>query len=107
MKVRVGDTVEVMVGKDRGRKGKIERVFPAEASVVVEKVNRVKRHLRKTRQHPQGGITEVTRPVPVANVMVLCPHCSRRTRVSMKLVGDRKVRLCRRCGKALDEKKGQ
>ena len=105
MKLRVGDTVEVIAGKDRGKRGKIEHLFIKEGSIAVEKVNHWKKHLKPTKQHPQGGIVEISRPVPAANVMIVCSHCGKLTRVSMRLVGSTKVRVCKRCGKALDEEK--
>ena len=105
MKLRIGDTVQVLAGKDRGKRGKIERVFPQKGVVVVEKVGRAKKHLRPTRQFPQGGIIEVTRPLPAANVMVVCPHCGKLTRVAYMTMADKKLRVCKHCHKALDEEK--
>lgn len=107
MKLRLGDTVEVMVGKDRGRRGRIEQVFPRQNLISVEKVNRFKKHLKPTRRHPRGGIVEIMRPISAANVMVVCSHCERRVRIGMKLVGEKTIRVCKRCGKALDENKRQ
>jgi len=105
MKLRVGDLVEVMTGKDRGKRGKIEHLFLKESSVAVEKVNRFKKHLKPTRRYPQGGIVEVSRPLPASNVMVVCPHCSKLTRVGITIAGDKKMRTCKKCGKALEEGK--
>ena len=105
MRLRVGDTVQVMAGKDRGKRGKIEHVILREEAVVVEKVNRWKKHLKPTRRYPQGGIIEISRPIRAANVMVVCSHCGKLTRVGSRLVGDRKLRICKRCGKAIDEGK--
>jgi large subunit ribosomal protein L24 len=104
MKLKVGDTVTVIAGAQRGRQGKIERVLPHQQAVVVEKVGRVKKHLKPTRRYPRGGIVEVARPIPAANVMVVCPHCGRPTRVAIRITAEKKVRVCKRCGKSLDDK---
>ncbi len=105
MKLRVGDTVEVISGKDRGKRGKIEYLIPKENLVVVEKINRWKKHLKKTRQHPQGGIVEISRPIRSANAMIVCPHCGKLTRVKTQLSKDAKLRLCKKCHKTLDAEK--
>lgn len=107
MRLKVGDTVQVISGKDRGKRGKIERVFPQRQAVVVEKVGRAKKHIKPTRQFPQGGIIDVARPLPAAKVMIVCPHCGKLTRIFYKMVGDKKLRVCKRCHKALDEKESR
>lgn len=105
MKLKIGDTVQVISGQDRGKRGKIEHLFPAKEAVIVEKVHRIKKHLKASRQFPKGGIIDMVRPVPTANVMIVCPHCGKLTRVGNKKVGDKKLRVCRLCGKSLDEVK--
>jgi large subunit ribosomal protein L24 len=103
MKLKVGDMVEVMAGKDRGKKGKIERVFPRLGAVTVEKVNRMKKHLKTTRSSPRGGIVDIAHPIPISGVMLICPHCNQKTRVATKLVGAKKIRTCRKCQKAIEK----
>ncbi|MBT9258972.1 MAG: 50S ribosomal protein L24 [Clostridiales bacterium] len=104
MNVRQGDLVEVISGKDRGKRGKILRVIPKENRVVVEGVNIVKRHVKA--QPPkimQGGIQEGPAPLHRSNVMLVCPHCHRRTRIGAVILADgRKARKCVRCGEIID-----
>lgn len=101
--VRRGDTVYVLSGKDRGKRGKILRVFPVKGRVVVEGVNVVKRHQRPTRQVMQGGIVEKEAPIHISNVMLVCPRCNRPTRTGRRQLEDgRRVRTCKRCGEVVD-----
>lgn len=101
--VRRGDTVVVISGKDRGKKGKVQRVLPVKRRVVVEGVNIVKRHQKPTRQVMQGGIIEKEAPIHISNVMLVCPRCSRPTRVGRKVLEDgRRLRVCKRCGEVVD-----
>lgn len=101
--VRQGDTVLVLAGKDRGKKGKVLRVFPVDRRVMVEGVNIVKRHQRPTRQVMQGGIVEQEAPVHISNVMLVCPRCNTPTRVGKRrLENGRHVRACKHCGEVVD-----
>ena len=97
MKIRRGDMVEVLTGKDRGKKGEVMRAFPAEGKVLVDGVNVAKRHTRATRQMQQGGIIDKDMPIPVDNVAIICSTCGR-TRVGYRFDDQgRKVRICRKC----------
>lgn len=101
--VRRGDTVVVLTGKDRGKKGKVVRVLPEARRVVVEGVNIVRRHQRPTRQVMQGGIIEKEAPLHVSNVMLVCPRCGEPTRVGKRrLETGKHVRACKRCGEVID-----
>lgn len=101
--VRQGDTVLVLRGKDRGKKGKVLRVLPTDSRVVVEGVNVVKRHQRPTRQVMQGGIVEKEAPFDLSNVMLVCPRCGDPARIGRRLLEDgRRVRACKRCGEVVD-----
>lgn len=106
MRIRKGDTVEVITGDDRGVRGKVLRVIPKEECVVVSGVNIVKKHQRPVRAgrgQVQPGIIEFEAPIRLSNVMLVCPHCSARIRVGFGLgEGGRKVRMCRNCGRAID-----
>lgn len=103
MKVKQGDTVMVISGKNKGKKGKVLRAVPGERRVVVEGVNKVKRHQKPTQAAPQGGIMETEAPFDASNVMVVCNKCSSPVRVGKKQLesGDR-VRYCKKCGHVLD-----
>jgi len=100
--VKKGDTVEVISGKDRGVKGKVLVAMPKDRRVLVEGVNRIKKHTRITtnqRGAQSGGIITQEAAVHVSNVMVVCPSCDKRTRVGHRTDENGKnVRICRRCG---------
>jgi large subunit ribosomal protein L24 len=99
LKIKKGDRVEVLTGKDRGKKGEVMRALPAEGKVIVEGVNVVKKHQKPTRATMQGGIIDKDMPIPVANVAIVCPACGKRTRVGFKLDdAGGKVRVCKKCG---------
>ncbi len=106
IRIRKGDTVEVISGNDRGVRGKVLRVVPKKDRVVVSGVNIVKKHQRPVRAgrgQVQPGIIEFEAPIHLSNVMLVCPHCNARTRVGFELLEDgRKVRMCRKCGRAID-----
>jgi large subunit ribosomal protein L24 len=102
--VRKGDTVQVIAGKERGRRGKVLIVLPTRQRVIVEKVNMIKRHQRPTQKLRQGGIIEREGPLSWSNVMVVCGKCDRPTRVGVRVLAEgRKVRVCRRCGEMIDK----
>lgn len=106
MKINTGDTVRMLLGKDRGKQGKIARVIPSTGKVVVEKLNMVKKHLKPTQSAPHGGIQDVERAVLASTVILICPHCNKPTRVGHTLSGEGKyVRICRKCKEMLDVKK--
>ncbi len=102
--IKKDDFVTVIVGKDRGKQGKILQVFPKEGRLTVERINLVKRHTRPTRQMQQGGIIEREGKLHISNVMLMCSKCDRGVRVGHRLLEDtKKVRICRRCGEILDK----
>jgi large subunit ribosomal protein L24 len=95
-KVVKNDNVLVLSGNDRGRSGKVLKVFPAQNRIVVEGVNMIKKHSRPTQQMPQGGIVEKEAPIDLSNVKVICPKCNRPTRIGARILDDgSKVRYCK------------
>lgn len=102
-KLKKGDTVEVITGVEKGKRGSIIKVLPLKGRVVIEGVKLVKRHMRPSRKIPQGGIIEKPAPVDISDVMLVCPHCNKRTRPRMVNVRDSKARACRKCGELIDE----
>lgn len=101
--VRKGDTVVVVAGKERGKKGKVLRVIPEKGRVVVERINMIKKHQRPTQKVRQGGIIEREGSIHLSNVMLVDPGSDRPTRVGMKALSDgKKVRVARRSGEMLD-----
>ena len=102
MRIKKGDTVEVISGKDKGVKSVVMRSVPESRKVVVEKVAIVKKARRPTRENPSGGIMSIERPIHVSTVMLVCPKCNKPTRVSVKAEDGKKVRICKKCGKEID-----
>lgn len=104
MKIHKSDLVIVLAGKDRGKSGKIERVFPASGTVIVAGVHKVRKRVRKTATNPVGGTVETFAPIDASNVMLVCPSCGKRTRISYQTKGDKKVRVCKKCKSNVDAK---
>ena len=103
MKIKKGDRVKVLAGKDKDKEGVVLRAFPKRERVTVEKVNMVKKAMRPTRQNPQGGISTIEAPIHVSNVMLVCPECKQATRVGKRVNEEgKKVRVCKKCGKDID-----
>ena len=98
MNVKKGDTVQVITGKDKGQTGKVITVLPKEGKVVVEKVNMVFRHVKARKQGDESGIIQKEAPMYASKVMLFCPKCNRGVRSGRKVEGDKKVRVCKRCG---------
>ena len=106
MHVHREDTVVVLAGKDRGKKGRVIRLFTKSDKALVEKINMVKRHTRPNQQLPQGGIVEKESPVHVSNLQVICGKCGKATRIAHKtLAGGVRKRACKKCGEILDKEK--
>jgi large subunit ribosomal protein L24 len=102
--IKKDDFVKVIAGKDRGKQGKVIRVFPKEQRITVERISMIKRHTRPTQKMQQGGIIEREGKIHVSNVMLVCVKCERGVRIGHKYLEDRKkVRICRRCGEVLDK----
>ncbi|MCR4425421.1 MAG: 50S ribosomal protein L24 [Firmicutes bacterium] len=102
--VKKGDTVLVLSGKDKDRRGKVLRVLPRESRVLVENLNVAKRHTKPTKTAPQGGIVEKPMPIPLGKVMVVCGKCNKPTRVGKKaLESGEYIRVCKKCGAGLDK----
>jgi large subunit ribosomal protein L24 len=103
MKIRKNDTVLVITGKDKGKKGKVRFAYPKRERLLVEGINFIKRHSRAKGQVRQGGIIEREAPIHVSNVMLLCTKCSHPARVGLRFLADgKKVRICRSCGEVID-----
>ncbi len=106
VKIKKGDNVLVLSGRDRHKSGTVLKVIPSNNRLVVEKINMVKKHLKPTKSSPKGGLVETEMPLVISNVMIICPHCAKPTRIGRVLAGDKKyVRICRKCKQMLDIKK--
>jgi large subunit ribosomal protein L24 len=101
MKLRKGDEVEIIAGKDRGKRGKILRVFPADERILVDGVNMMKKHRKARGEGHKGERVEMPFPIHVSNAMLVCPETGKPTRVGYAVEGDTKVRVSRRTGKAI------
>jgi len=103
--VRKNDTVVVVGGKDRGKRGRVLRVVPDRNRVIVEGVNFIKRHTRPNpQQNVKGGVVEREASLHASNVQIVCPECGAPTRIGHEILGDgRKVRMCRKCDGAVDK----
>jgi large subunit ribosomal protein L24 len=103
MKIRKNDTVLVIAGKDRGKKGKVRFAYPKDNTLLVEGVNFIKRHSRASGQVRQAGIIEREEPIHVSNVMLLCSKCNHPARVDIRfLEGGERVRVCNVCHEVID-----
>ena len=101
-KIKKGDRVVLLTGKDKGRQGAVLKVFPKEQRVLVEGLNIVQRHIRPTQGDPQGGIKNKEAPVHVSNVAFVDPKTGEPTRVGFKIEGDKKVRVAKKSGEVID-----
>ncbi len=103
--VKKGDTVVVLSGKDKGKQGKIITAMPSKGQVVVEDVNKVKRHTKPSMKAPQGGILDKEMPLNACKVQLICPACNKATRIGHKVVDGKNVRVCKKCGEVVDQAK--
>jgi large subunit ribosomal protein L24 len=103
MRLRKGDEVMVIAGKDRGKRGRVQEVRPRDLTVIVAGVNIAKRHTKPNpSKNQKGGIVEQPMPLGLGKVMVICPHCGKPTRVAHRTADeDTKERVCKRCGEAI------
>ncbi len=99
-KIRKEDTVEVIAGKDKGKRGRVIKILRKKDRVIVEGVNMVKKAMKRRSQQDRGGIIEVEAGLHISNVMIVCKKCGP-VRIGYKIDGDKKVRVCRKCGEAL------
>ena len=101
MFIKKDDKVVVISGKDKGKEGKVLSVAPKTGKVIVEGVNVASKHVKPKKQGEQGGIIKMETPIYACKVQVVCPKCGKPTRVAHKLDGDKKVRVCKKCGAEL------
>ena len=101
MNIKKGDTVKILYGKERGRRGPVVAVDPTKERVIVEGLNLYKRHLKGDGRTRTSEIVTIEKPFPISKVMLVCPSCDKPTRVGIKQEGDKKVRVCKKCGKEI------
>lgn len=96
MKFKIGDTVKITMGKDKGREGKIEKIIPKKNTVIVPEVNLYKKHVKGS-QGQKGGMYDIPRPLNLAKIALICPNCKKQTRIGM----EKKLRICKKCKKQI------
>lgn len=107
LKFKVGDKVKVTAGKDKGREGVLEKVFPKTTRVLIPGINMYKKHVKGS-QGQKGGIYDIPRSLPFASIAVICSKCKKPTRVGFRFAGSEKVRVCKKCKKEIaSPKKGK
>ncbi|MFH0712769.1 MAG: 50S ribosomal protein L24 [Candidatus Jorgensenbacteria bacterium] len=97
MKIKKGDTVKILTGKDRGKNGKVIRVYPQIGKITIEGINVYKKHSRPKKQGEKGEIVSVVRPISVSNAVLVCSRCGKPSRVGFRSEGEKKFRYCKRC----------
>lgn len=98
MKLKRGDEIIVTIGKDKGRKGKIDKVFPKQNTVLVPTLNINKRHMKKRDEKHPGGIIDIPKPIDAGKIALVCPKCNQATRIGYSVTKNEKERICRKCG---------
>lgn len=103
-KLKKGDSVIVISGEDKGKNGKIIKIFPKKGSVIVEGINLLKKHMKPTQKSPQGGIVRHEGPIQKSNIRLICNKCNKPTSVKYGLTKEhKKVRVCKKCGEIMDK----
>ena len=101
MRIKKGDTIKVLYGKERGRRGPVVAIDIKKDRVIVEGLNLYKKHIKGDGQSKTSEIITIEKPFPISKVMLVCPHCDKPTRVGIKVEKDKKVRVCKKCGKEI------
>lgn len=101
LSIKKGDKIIVLSGRDKGKTGIVDHVIVKTASVLVEGVNIVKKHVKVSKKYPTGGVVEVVKPLAIGKVELICPNCGKPTRVSYVKTGTEKNRVCKKCKKTI------
>ncbi|MCS6956345.1 MAG: 50S ribosomal protein L24 [Patescibacteria group bacterium] len=97
MKIKKGDKVKIISGKDKGKEGIVEKIYKKSNKVLIPGINLYKRHLKTNPERKQGGIVDVPRPLDVSKIMLICPKCKKTTRIGFKIDNKKKIRFCKKC----------
>lgn len=100
-KIKTGDKVIIVTGKDKGKSGKVIQVFPVAGKIVVEGANILKKHIKSRKQGQKGQVIELPSPLSAANALLYCERCTRGVRVGIRTEADKKVRYCKKCNEAI------
>ncbi len=98
MKIKKGDTVLIILGKDRGRKGKVLKIIPKSEGLIVQGINIKKKHIRPKKSGEKGQIIQISAPIHISNVKLICSKCGKPSRVGYKIIEKKKNRVCKKCG---------
>ena len=101
MKIKKGDTVLIISGKDRGRKGKVIEALPQKGKIVVEKINTIKKRMKSKKSGEKGQVIEMASPFSSSNAKIVCPKCGEASRIGYKKEKDKKYRICKKCNQEL------
>lgn len=103
LRIKKNDTVVVLTGKNKGKSGRVLSVLPSKEKLIIEGINIVKKHMKPNKQYSQGGIIDKEAPVHISNAMLICPKCSKPTRIGNTLLDEgRKARTCKKCKEVID-----
>nr|AKQ04307.1 50S ribosomal protein L24, large subunit ribosomal protein L24 [uncultured Nitrospirae bacterium Rifle_16ft_4_minimus_4901] len=104
MHIKKGDSVAVLTGKEKGKRGKIIKVLSSGRNlrVLIERINIIKKHMKPNAKNKEGGILEMEGPIEISNVSVVCPKCDKVTRTGIKITDEKKVRYCKKCKEIID-----
>jgi large subunit ribosomal protein L24 len=101
METKSGDIVKIIAGKDKGKSGKVTKVFPGANKIIVENLNIVKKHVRPKKQGEKGQRVEIPRAIDISNTQIICPRCKKTTRIGHRLLENGKTRICKKCNQEI------
>jgi len=102
VKMKKGDTVKVLNGKDNGKSGVVERIFADDNKAIVKGIHILKKHVKPSQKNPSGGIIDINKKIDISDLMVVCPNCGKPTRTGYMIEKDVKIRICKKCKKSVD-----
>ena len=102
MKIKKNDNVMILAGKDKGKTGIVEKVFPETGRFVVKGIALAKKHVKPSKKNPQGGIIDINLSINSSNAMVVCPSCGKPTKIAYDITNDKKIRICKKCKQSLE-----
>lgn len=103
-RIKTGDMVRILLGKDRGKKGKVLAVYPQLQRAVVEGLNMIKKHVKPRRGNEKGQRVVIAAPIDISNLQLVCPKCKKGTRIGRRFEGEEKVRVCKKCDSVISDK---
>lgn len=102
IRIKKGDTVKVLAGKDSGKTGVVEFVNISEKKLLVKGINMYKKHVKPNKKYPTGGIIDINKGIEISNLILVCPNCGKNTRVAYKIEDNTKIRVCKKCDKSIE-----